>query len=136
MYLVFIIFFFSSRGRHTKCALVTGVQTCALPIFKFCDSRIAVFRGEDGVVRAVSARCKHMGADVGLGQVVGNNVRCPYHHWEYNGQGSCVRIPSGDKIPTDTSLFSFHCEETQGLIWFFLGQAPTYPAPVDRNSVV
>src|SRR3546814_3168894 len=35
MYYVDIrIFFFSSRRRHTRCALVTGVQTCALPI---CD---------------------------------------------------------------------------------------------------
>src|SRR3546814_7834485 len=30
---VFWCFFFSSRRRHTRCALVTGVQTCALPIF-------------------------------------------------------------------------------------------------------
>src|SRR3546814_7093681 len=29
---VVCIFFFSSRRRHTRCALVTGVQTCALPI--------------------------------------------------------------------------------------------------------
>src|SRR3546814_8057711 len=28
-----VLFFFSSRRRHTRCALVTGVQTCALPIF-------------------------------------------------------------------------------------------------------
>src|SRR3546814_16681892 len=28
-------FFFSSRRRHTRCALVTGVQTCALPICTF-----------------------------------------------------------------------------------------------------
>src|SRR3546814_1843553 len=27
------VFFFASRRRHTRCALVTGVQTCALPIF-------------------------------------------------------------------------------------------------------
>src|SRR3546814_5965151 len=27
------MFFFSSRRRHTRCALVTGVQTCALPIY-------------------------------------------------------------------------------------------------------
>src|SRR3546814_23139 len=33
MIVVFIFFFFSSRRRHTRCALVTGVQTCALPIF-------------------------------------------------------------------------------------------------------
>src|SRR3546814_9666106 len=30
-----VVFFFSSRRRHTRCALVTGVQTCALPI---CDA--------------------------------------------------------------------------------------------------
>src|SRR3546814_12855466 len=30
--LCFVFFFFSSRRRHTRCALVTGVQTCALPI--------------------------------------------------------------------------------------------------------
>src|SRR3546814_5168789 len=29
---IIIVFFFSSRRRHTRCALVTGVQTCALPI--------------------------------------------------------------------------------------------------------
>src|SRR3546814_8305957 len=30
--LLFLFFFFSIRRRHTRCALVTGVQTCALPI--------------------------------------------------------------------------------------------------------
>src|SRR3546814_5287021 len=30
---MYIVFFFSSRRRHTRCALVTGVQTCALPIW-------------------------------------------------------------------------------------------------------
>src|SRR3546814_6826416 len=30
---MFCFFFFSSRRRHTRCALVTGVQTCALPIY-------------------------------------------------------------------------------------------------------
>src|SRR3546814_20335442 len=34
MYWCIILFFFSSRRRHTRCALVTGVQTCALPISK------------------------------------------------------------------------------------------------------
>src|SRR3546814_6558114 len=33
LFYYFLIFFFSSRRRHTRCALVTGVQTCALPIF-------------------------------------------------------------------------------------------------------
>src|SRR3546814_20219466 len=32
MVIYLFVFFFSSRRRHTRCALVTGVQTCALPI--------------------------------------------------------------------------------------------------------
>src|SRR3546814_1030999 len=32
IFLLLFFFFFSSRRRHTRCALVTGVQTCALPI--------------------------------------------------------------------------------------------------------
>src|SRR3546814_16763321 len=32
-YVLYFFFFFSSRRRHTRCALVTGVQTCALPIY-------------------------------------------------------------------------------------------------------
>src|SRR3546814_21039871 len=38
-------FFFSSRRRHTRCALVTGVQTCALPIFRRARSRLHRGRG-------------------------------------------------------------------------------------------
>src|SRR3546814_6114435 len=34
LFLFKLLFFFSSRRRHTRCALVTGVQTCALPIFE------------------------------------------------------------------------------------------------------
>src|SRR3546814_5065932 len=41
---VYLYFFFSSRRRHTRCALVTGVQTCALPIF-FAHCRNPLYVG-------------------------------------------------------------------------------------------
>src|SRR3546814_7352329 len=44
MYVTIMKFFFSSRRRHTRCALVTGVQTCALPIC-FLFSGIQTERG-------------------------------------------------------------------------------------------
>src|SRR3546814_1226722 len=37
-----VFFFFSSRRRHTRCALVTGVQTCALPILLLVSGALAV----------------------------------------------------------------------------------------------
>src|SRR3546814_10091943 len=45
MFVVFglcIFFFFSSRRRHTRCALVTGVQTCALPIWLVQEAGFSV----------------------------------------------------------------------------------------------
>src|SRR3546814_8919400 len=39
MFYCVVCFFFSSRRRHTRCALVTGVQTCALPICKPCSHK-------------------------------------------------------------------------------------------------
>src|SRR3546814_12178962 len=41
-----IMFFFSSRRRHTRCALVTGVQTCALPILPDASSMMPLFPPE------------------------------------------------------------------------------------------
>src|SRR3546814_8065590 len=40
-------FFFSSRRRHTRCALVTGVQTCALPIYEGRGPCLATCRRTD-----------------------------------------------------------------------------------------
>src|SRR3546814_9857661 len=48
----FVVFFFSSRRRHTRCALVTGVQTCALPIY--AQPRTALGAGVEHLGHAVA----------------------------------------------------------------------------------
>src|SRR3546814_5694656 len=49
-----LFFFFSSRRRHTRCALVTGVQTCALPICRVAECRLVM-------LPAMSTRQKNIG---------------------------------------------------------------------------
>src|SRR3546814_11279399 len=53
----FVLFFFASRRRHTRCALVTGVQTCALPIsadeirfLLFVDTQDVALENVSGVI--------------------------------------------------------------------------------------
>src|SRR3546814_7876420 len=57
-----MIFFFASRRLHTRCALVTGVQTCALPILR-TPTRIASFAAQKivptGVLRGVLRGVDH-----------------------------------------------------------------------------
>src|SRR3546814_2391408 len=43
-----VFLFFSSRRRHTRCALVTGVQTCALPILFFRGDAVELGTGRSG----------------------------------------------------------------------------------------
>src|SRR3546814_1205490 len=50
--MLFWVFFFSSRRRHTRCALVTGVQTCALPICAGASISHAPSISADGAPRA------------------------------------------------------------------------------------
>src|SRR3546814_19071901 len=61
LFYVFVFFFFSSRRRHTRCALVTGVQTCALPISAPVDAppgKLALLAGthvDDEAIRTATA---------------------------------------------------------------------------------
>src|SRR3546814_8011413 len=71
------VFLFSSRRRHTRCALVTGVQTCALPISDIID-RIGVIRIDNPPVNALNNAVRSgiadavtaLGQDSGLDAVV------------------------------------------------------------------
>src|SRR3546814_15305237 len=62
-----LLFFFSSRRRHTRCALVTGVQTCALPIFGGLYARVDVADEE-----SVSAGLDAAGSAYGITRLLVN----------------------------------------------------------------
>src|SRR3546814_4781479 len=55
-------FFFSSRRRHTRCAIVTGVQTCALPILR--QQNLVPYRQR--VISAAEGRILEVGVGSGL----------------------------------------------------------------------
>src|SRR3546814_20429707 len=61
-----VVFLFSSRRRHTRCALVTGVQTCALPISirRLCETRRILaaspgYLARNGIPRSLDDLQKH-----------------------------------------------------------------------------
>jgi phenylpropionate dioxygenase-like ring-hydroxylating dioxygenase large terminal subunit len=96
---------------------------------EFLDGRVVVWRGADGVARVHSAFCRHMGADLAVGEVEGNRLRCIFHRWEYGGDGRCAKIPVTEAIPPRARLFTFPVAEKWGLIWAFNGEKPLYDLP-------
>src|SRR3546814_6319265 len=142
------MFFFSSRRRHTRCALVTGVQTCALPIywqlachlndlpepgsyvtFDMCGERALIIRGEDGTVRAFHNVCRHRGSRVAVkakGQCRSALV-CPFHGWSYNLDGT-LRGPARPKTLPKLDPVAFGLKPIQSEIWmgfFFVRFKPS-----------
>lgn len=96
---------------------------------KFLNGKVVVWRGEDGVAHVQSPYCRHFGADLAVGEVVGNRIRCAFHHWEYDGTGRCAHIPVQKTIPGRAQLFNFPTAEKWGLIWAFNGETPLYEVP-------
>src|SRR3546814_1024692 len=55
-----VCFFFSGRRRHTRCALVTGVQTCALPIWKDLDEILGMAKNVQAELEKAQANLDQM----------------------------------------------------------------------------
>jgi phenylpropionate dioxygenase-like ring-hydroxylating dioxygenase large terminal subunit len=95
----------------------------------FLHGRVVAWRGEDGAAHVTSPFCPHLGADLQLGTVIGANLRCVFHHWQFDGTGTCVETPKGDAVPERAKLFSFPTVERWGLVWAFNGSTPTFELP-------
>lgn len=91
----------------------------------FLSGRVIAYRGQDGEVRVQGAYCRHLGADLSVGDVVGNDIRCAFHNWQYGPDGGCTNIPAGDRIPKSARLYSYPTAEAYGMIWAFNGENPT-----------
>src|SRR3546814_6543490 len=66
--LFYVFFFFSSRRRHTRCALVTGVQTCALPILagRCCPVTTPTLTADDAADARLAEQIDDLGHKLGL----------------------------------------------------------------------
>jgi phenylpropionate dioxygenase-like ring-hydroxylating dioxygenase large terminal subunit len=84
----------------------------------------------DGEVAAFDDVCRHLGAALSIGEVVGEGcfLRCAYHGWSYDKTGRCVDIPArrGTSIPREARVRSYPTREAYGLIWVCLDEDPRY----------
>ncbi|MDB5366245.1 MAG: Rieske (2Fe-2S) domain protein [Rhodospirillales bacterium] len=120
--------------------LSSDVKTGEVKGYEFLGGRIVAFRGEDGIAQVLSAFCPHMGADLRTGNVMGNTLRCAFHHWKYDGDGRCVHTAIGDPPPPSARLYKFVSQEKFGLVWAFNGDKPHYdlpdfPVPMDQLTI-
>jgi phenylpropionate dioxygenase-like ring-hydroxylating dioxygenase large terminal subunit len=93
---------------------------------------LVLYRTPKGRPVALSDLCVHRGAALSGGWVKGDSIVCPYHGWEYEPGGGCVKIPAnqpGRGIPKKARVDSYPVEERYGFVWVFLGDLPAEERP-------
>ena len=61
---------------------------------KILDESLAIYRGESGRPYLVAGQCPNRLTFLHTGWVEGEEIRCMYHGWKFNGSGQCVEAPA------------------------------------------
>jgi phenylpropionate dioxygenase-like ring-hydroxylating dioxygenase large terminal subunit len=96
-----------------------------------------LWRGPQDEVIAAPNRCPHREMPLSEGSVVEGCLVCPYHGWEFGGEGRCVNIPStaeGVPVSPKAHLPALSTTEAYGLIWLCPGE-PVGPLPLVSQDV-
>jgi len=89
-----------------------------------------LYRGESGVPHVVAFRCAHRGTQLSTGWVEGDELRCFYHGWKYDGSGQCVEQPAEpEPFCQKVRIRSYPAQEYLGLIFAYLGEGEPPPLP-------
>ena len=105
---------------------------------KMLGLNFALFRDADGKAKCLSNTCIHRGGSLACqgeaapGKVVDGNIQCPYHGWQFDGDGDCVKIPSQEAdtpIPEKARIDAYPTQEKYGIVFVFLGDLPEDERP-------
>lgn len=94
---------------------------------------LVLFRTSDGTARVLDAHCPHLGAHLGHGgRMVDDRIVCPFHAWEFDGDGHCARVPYSDKPPKRADIRTWTVCEMNGqvMVWHdAAGRPPQWELP-------
>ena len=113
-------------------AMADEIGTGEVRTIRSFATEFVVWRGNDGMVRAVDPYCPHLGGHLGVGgEVVGDNLRCPFHHWTFDGTGAVIEIPYtkvvAPKLKRSDCLPTWPVAEVQGVVYVWHHPRRTAP---------
>jgi nitrite reductase/ring-hydroxylating ferredoxin subunit len=96
--------------------------------------QVVVWRDSSGEYHVVDPVCPHLGAHLGVGgEVVGDCIRCPFHHWEFDAHGANTRIPYVETVNRKARVFTYPSHVANGhlIAWYHPDRsvAPTFEVP-------
>ena len=103
----------------------------------YFDRHFVLYRTESGDPVVMDAYCPHLGAHLGHGgRVEGDDIVCPFHAWQFDGTGTCTKIPYASRIPRRARISTWTVVERNGCIFLWhdpFGGEPTWEVPTIDN---
>ncbi|HET8704799.1 MAG TPA: Rieske 2Fe-2S domain-containing protein, partial [Pseudomonadales bacterium] len=62
-------------------------------MLNYFGTKLVAYRGASGDLHVLDGYCPHMGADLSMGYVEGDSIRCAMHAWRWGKDGVCDDIP-------------------------------------------
>jgi len=114
---------------------VTDVEKGKVHTISALGLDLVAFKGKDsGTVAVLDAHCPHLGAHLGEGgEVEGDNLKCPFHGWEFSTEGKVKKIPYASrtmkKIPDKCKTKAWEVRVLLDKVWLWHdaeGRPPLY----------
>src|SRR5919202_4975535 len=88
------------------------------------------FRATSGGVGLIQNNCPHRGASLFFGRNEENGLRCVYHGWKFDAQGTCIDMPSEppeSDFKDRLTIKAYPTFEVGGLVWIYMGPPEKQP---------
>ena len=96
-------------------------------------TKLVVFADAAGELHVLDAYCRHMGGDLTMGTIKGDQVACPFHDWRWGGDGRCAQIPYARRVPPAARTRSWLTLERNGQL--FVWHDPEGNPPADDVTI-
>jgi len=96
---------------------------------------LTLYRGNSGTARLVAGECAHRRTKLHTGWIEGDQIRCMYHGWKFDGNGHCTERPA-EKRSHDSGIriASYHLHEYCGVLFAYLGEGEPPPFDLPRRG--
>lgn len=96
---------------------------------------LVLYRSRRGQYGLIQERCPHRSASLAYGIPHDDGLRCPYHGWLFNGEGTCLEQPYDDiaeegghgSFKEKITVDAYEVQELGGMIWAYMGPAEKKP---------
>lgn len=90
------------------------------------NKKLALWRDTKGEVCCIDDKCCHRGASISHGKIIGDNIACPFHGFQFDKSGKTITIPANgkcEKVGNAYKVQGYKIKEEYDFIWLWYGES-------------